>query len=328
MFPEFQSFLASRRQEIAHNEEGEFRETSEPDTSLASAKIMEQLGIARQPGITAHDQLSKWLLAASQAEREEAGLGLPIPASPVHFIPGQYNIYYDFKNTDIALDELQKAGVDIKGTLLDFGCSSGRNLAVLQKAFGEQLDLFGVDPATASIEWVNRHIPGVVAKVSLQEPPLPFDDGMFDLIIAKSIWTHFSEAAGKRWFSEMRRVMKKGGHFLFSVHGPHDIASRIIKDVPLPKYERFAGHEKWTRDTFLLDLVKTYERDGFYFQPFKQVGNQGDLRLIEDAVTDDWGLTFISPEYLRSMLPDDISIIQRSIGRTGNRHDVYVVRRD
>ena len=74
--------------------------------------------------------------------------------------------------------------------------------------------------------------------------------------------------------------------------------------------------------------MATYARDGFYFQPFKQVGNQGDLKLIEDAVTEDWGLTFISPDYLRSMLPDDISIVQRSIGRTGNRHDVYIVRRD
>src|SRR5690606_453466 len=94
----------------------------------------------------------------------------------VHFVAGQFPIFYDFKNTDIVLHELQKAGVTIRGRFLDFGCSSGRNLAVLGRAYPGELSLFGADPATASIDWLMGNIPGVHAVVSSQMPPLPYAD--------------------------------------------------------------------------------------------------------------------------------------------------------
>ncbi len=328
MLPVFRTFLEAHQNEIVTDTHDQLQKSAEPAVSPASLRILESIGISADGHSLAYDQLSKWVLGADGKTLYRADLALPIPAAPVHFVAGAYNIYYDFKNTDIVLDELQQAGVQIQGALLDFGCSSGRNLAVLRRAYGDGLDLYGVDPAGASIDWLNANVRGVQASVSRQEPPLPFEDSKFDIIIAKSIWTHFSPGAGRRWFAEMARILKKGGHFLFSVHGPHDIASRIVEDVPRPKYERFAGHENWTRDLFLIDLVERYESDGVYFQPYKQVGHQGDLNLIEGASTDDWGLTFISSDYLRSMLPFDLKIVNRAVARTGNRHDVYVVRRD
>lgn len=326
--PSFDAFLHNHRTELALESTGQLQRTSDAATFPASSRILASLGIAPSDNLPAYEQLSLWLLSADDATRKNADLALPIPPESTHFIPGQYNIFYDFKNTDIVLSELEEAGVNIRGSFLDFGCSSGRNLAVLRRAFGDELELYGADPAGASIAWLKQNIAGVDAVVSHQEPPLPFDDKKFDIIIAKSIWTHFSPSAGRRWFAEMARIMKPGGHFLFSVHGPHDIASRIINDIPRPKYERYAGHDHWTRDAFLADLVEKYDRDGFYFQPFKRVGYQADLKLIDGATTNDWGLTFISPDYLRSMLPADLAVVKRSIARTGNRHDVYIVRRN
>lgn len=329
----FESFLKEHRAEIVWEDDKTLRRDMHPQFSPASSQILSEIIVDSQlakpeNGAFPYAQLSKWLMAAPRDQRIRADLAIDIPPSPIHFVPGQYRIFYDFKNTDMVLSELLSAGIEIKGTLLDFGCSSGRNLAVLRRAFPSELQLFGVDPAQDSVEWLQKNVRGVSATVSKQSPPLPFDDEQFDIIIAKSIWTHFSPSAGRRWFAEMRRVLKKGGHFLFSTHGPHDVASRILLNIPSPRYDRYTGHEKWTREGFLMDLVDTYKRTGYYFQAFKEVGYQPDLHLIEDADTAEWGLMFVSPEYLKTMLPPDLSIVSRSVGRTGNRHDLYIVRRD
>lgn len=329
----FENFFKEHSAEIVWENDGTLRRDIHPRLSPASSKILSEIVADDQlakpeTGEQAYTQLSKWLLTAPRDQRVRADLAIDIPPSHIHFVPGQYRIFYDFKNTDMVLSELLSAGVQIKGTLLDFGCSSGRNLAVLRRAFPSELELFGADPAQASVDWLQQNVVGASAIVSKQNPPLPYDDGQFDIIIAKSIWTHFSPTAARRWFAEMRRVLKKGGHFLFSTHGPHDVASRVLLNIPSPRYDRYTGHEKWTSEGFLMDLVDTYKRTGYYFQAFKEVGYQPDLHLIEDADTADWGLMFISPENLKTLLPPDLSIVSRSVGRTGNRHDLYIVRRD
>lgn len=329
----FEEFLKDHSAEIVREADGSLCRDMHPRRSPACERILAEI-LADERLVKPdadghpHSRLSKWVMKASRDQRVAADLGIEIPPSDIHFVPGQYRIFYDFKNTDMVFDELQAAGIAIKGTLLDFGCSSGRNLAVLRRAFGSELELFGADPAQASIDWLNENVKGASAVVSNQNPPLPFDDGQFDIVIAKSIWTHFSSSAGRRWLAEMQRILKKGGHFLFSTHGPHDVASRILLDIPSPRYDRYTGHEKWTRDGFLLDLVETYQDKGYYFQAFKEVGYQPDLHLIENADTADWGLMFVSPDYLKTMLPEGLSIVSRSVGRTGNRHDLYIVRRD
>lgn len=329
----FKKFFEEHHAEIVWENDGTLQRDMHPRLSPASSRILAEIiadGQLTKPedDDRPYTQLSKWLVSAPQDQRVRADLAIDIPPSHIHFVPGQYRIFYDFKNTDMVLSELLSAGIEIKGSLLDFGCSSGRNLAVLRRAFASELQLFGADPAEVSIDWLQKNVAGVSAVVSKQLPPLPFDDGQFNIIIAKSIWTHFSPSAGRRWFAEMGRVLKKGGHFLFSTHGPHDVASRILLNIPSPRYERYTGHEKWTREGFLTDLVNTYQKTGYYFQAFREVGYQPDLHLIKNADTADWGLMFVSPEYLKTMLPPDLSIVGRSVGRTGNRHDLYIVRRD
>ena len=299
-------------------------------TSLIHASLVEK-GLGglpeRQPVETLHERMSQWLLQTGPSQREEAGLAISVPPSDVHFVPGKYGIYYDFKNTDQVVDALQSAGVALAGRVLDFGCSSGRNLAVLTRAFGPELVLYGVDPAASSIEWAKANVDGVSFDCNHQWPPLPFPDDHFDIIIAKSVWTHFGPEAAVAWFAEMERVLTPGGHLLFSSHGPHDIASRIAHNNPAPRYERFAGNAAWTRDTFLADAIAGLRAAQFYFQPYKEVGRQPDIKQIPDAEIAQWGLAFMLPEFVERALPANMSIVARSIGRTGNRHDLYVVRK-
>ncbi len=285
---------------------GELQTRTTDFAPLASLEIVKSLegreDILNPPrstdGIGVIDDLCEWILNAPLADRAAAGLDLEKPPAGFHHVPGKYPIFYDFHNLDIVLNELVQAGANLRGRFLDFGCSTGRNLAVMKRAFGDEFELYGVDPSGPSIDWLKRNIPEVNASRSSQNPPLEFDDAFFDIVVAKSIWTHFSPDAAKSWFSEISRCLKPGGFFFFSTHGPHDVASRIIRDIPRPKYERYTGHPHWTRDAFLQAIAEGFRSDGYFFQAFKEVSHQGDIKGAKDPTTTDWGLSFMLPDYV------------------------------
>lgn len=330
----FNTFLTAHRSEIRW-EDGNVRRRTRDYFPVATDRIVRSMEdcfpgaeleqLPRDGSLP--DRLSEWILSASESELALADLTLKRPPAGIHCVPGRYPIYYDFENLDIALTELLLAGASFEGNLLDFGCSSGRNLAVLERAFGENLKLYGADPSEPSINWVHETLPKVNAVCNEQDPPLPFESGIFDLVIAKSIWTHFSRRAAIAWFEEISRCLAPGGFFFFSTHGRHDIASRIVFDVPRPQYEKFDGHSSWTRNEFIAAAIGGLAESGFYFQPFKEVGQQGDLKGARDADTSDWGVTFYLPHYIKSILPCDLRLVRYSVARTGNRHDAYVLRK-
>ena len=330
----FERFLSEHRDEIRWLD-GTVRRRTIDYLPIATSRIVHFLADIFPRSDFAHwdndhhmaDQLSEWIVNAPDETLKIAGLSLKRPPAGVHMVPGRFPIFYDFENLDIALTELLLAGAGIAGNLLDFGCSSGRNLAVLQRAFPDELHLYGADPSAPSIDWVRQIIPDVRAVQNDQAPPMPLPSSHFDIVIAKSIWTHFSPVAATAWFKEIARCLKPGGYFFFSTHGRHDIASRIAYDVPRPRYDAFEGHTAWTKTEFLRAVIEALASDGVFFQPFKQVDHQRDLRGAHKATTEDWGVTFLLKDYVEKILPEDLAIARYSVARTGSRHDAYVVRK-
>lgn len=323
------------RDDFSCDENGSIRQFARIGATIASDALLNSLAQhpnldipVFEPNDKIHFQLANWILSLSDFDRKKLGLDQELPPKHIHYVRGATNLFYDLRNTDIILEELDNVGVRPTGKLLDFGCSSGRNIATLNRCFGAELDLYGVDPAQSSIDWARQQFPFANFTVNNQEPPLAFAPESFDLVVAKSIWTHFSASAAKKWFREIARVMKKGAHFFFSVHGPHDIAYRLTYNKPNPVYCHYTGNDAWTKDTFLSATIAGLEKDGFYFQAFKPGAHQGDLSEVENSTTSDWGLAFMLPNYLRKkLLPENLEILSRSIGRTGNRHDAYIVRK-
>src|SRR5207302_2008718 len=70
-----------------------------------------------------------------------------------------------------------------------------------------------------AIEWASRNLQPVEFFTSPAEPPLELDDGSLGLAFAISIWSHFEPPLGLRWFEEMHRVLRPGGHLVFTTHG-------------------------------------------------------------------------------------------------------------
>lgn len=116
---------------------------------------------------------------------------------------------------------LEASGVDGGSlrSILDFGCGSGRLLAGWH-LLDPGRKLHGCDIRKELVEWASRSFPpGVEFVRNALEPPLPYADGFFDLAYAASVFTHLSLSSQRAWRRELRRVLRKGGTLLVTLHG-------------------------------------------------------------------------------------------------------------
>lgn len=101
---------------------------------------------------------------------------------------------------------------------LDFGCGCGRIARYLLE--GPEIERYaGVDVDAVQVAWAARHLRGRF-EVMRPEPPLRFESSSFDVILAISIFTHFSNAEQLAWLSEIRRILKPGGLLVATTLAP------------------------------------------------------------------------------------------------------------
>lgn len=103
-------------------------------------------------------------------------------------------------------------------SLLDWGCGCGRLLSLIRLAV-QPVDLAGCDVDSEAIRWCREHLPGPDYEVSGFEPPLPYEDGRFDVIIGYSVMTHLAGDLQLRWLADLRRVLAPGGILVLTTHG-------------------------------------------------------------------------------------------------------------
>jgi SAM-dependent methyltransferase len=104
--------------------------------------------------------------------------------------------------------------------ILDFGCGCARILRWLP-AEVTKAQIFGCDIDEQAIEWCQQHFPEMDFLRNNFEPPLPYADQTFDLILNHSVFTHIDERMQDLWLAELCRVLKPEGLALLSVHGSY-----------------------------------------------------------------------------------------------------------
>jgi SAM-dependent methyltransferase len=208
----------------------------------------------------------------------------------------------------MVVDALASVGVDVAraGRGLDFGCSSGRVVRVLHAAYPD-LSLVGCDPNTGAVNWASEHLPGIDFFVSPQEPPLELEYGSLDFAYAISIWSHFAPDLGMRWFDEIHRSLRPGGHLVFTTHGLESIAYYANSGM-----RTLAQSEEIERAVF---------RDGYWYAP--EFGDYGDWGVINQS----WGTCFLSPEWVLNRLCPLWRVLEFAPGRNQSNQDVYVLQR-
>jgi SAM-dependent methyltransferase len=99
------------------------------------------------------------------------------------------------------------------GTLLDWGCGSGRITRHLPRH--TQAKILGRDPDAMTVGWCARNLPGDFGACGLH-PPLDLADGAIDAAISLSVFTHLGEATQGQWLAELARVIRPGGLLLLT----------------------------------------------------------------------------------------------------------------
>jgi SAM-dependent methyltransferase len=154
----------------------------------------------------------------------EGGSSLPVPAGVLRFlVAGTEDLTWFLQSGELGartlVDVLARQGrtLDHFESVLDFGCGCGRVIRHLKGMTGGEIH--GTDSNPIAIRWCQRNLSFARFRVNPLEPPLPYPDGMFDLVYAFSVFTHLTEPLQARWMDELRRVLVPGGMAILTVHG-------------------------------------------------------------------------------------------------------------
>jgi SAM-dependent methyltransferase len=118
--------------------------------------------------------------------------------------------------------------VDSFDSILDFGCGCGRTLLWMEE-IAKKSQLHGTDIDAEAIEWCRSNLLYVQFEVNAADPPLPYPDNAFDLVVNHSVFTHIDEDRQDRWLSELHRVSRPGAYLVLSVHGERALPDRSRK---------------------------------------------------------------------------------------------------
>lgn len=172
--------------------------------------------------------------------------GFPHPPSKLIFtiiaIPWVSEFYksgkiiFDDMNTMFAKNKIE---LPEQTNILDFGCGCGR--IIRHFAAQNKHNLFGSDLNPELISWCDKNLTFGKFTINNLVPPMRYEDNFFDLIYARSVFTHLGKELQLGWINEMKRILKPGGLFYFTTHGKVTIA-------PLSKTEQ----EQFNSDEIVL----------------------------------------------------------------------------
>lgn len=122
---------------------------------------------------------------------------------------------------------LVECGVQQDAKILDFGCASGRILAHLCAHYP---NVTGVDIDSRCVEWILAHLPRTIKAAPVTSfASLPLEDRSFNVIIARSVFTHIRDRA-LMTLMELHRILKPGGIALVSISD--DFTWKQYRDGP------------------------------------------------------------------------------------------------
>ncbi len=180
--------------------------------------------------------------------------------------------------------------------VFDWGCGAGRVTRHIIDRF-PAARVRGADIDREAVRWADANLGGEFTTCGLA-PPLPYDDGSFDLITAFSVFTHLRRADQAAWLDEMRRLLRPGGVLLATTHGT------------------FAGGWLFPDPTEFRRVFENDFYDGF-----------GDDNLGHVASAEYYRATYQTIAYTRDAWAAHFDVVDVVEGGLHNLQDVWILRR-
>jgi SAM-dependent methyltransferase len=167
--------------------------------------------------------------------------------------------------------------------VLDLGCGEGYCSRLLAR--GGAREVLGIDVSSGMIEAARREEQreplGLSFDVGDATALSNLDSGRFDLVLAMFLFNYLTTHAMARCMSEVARVLRRGGRFVFAV--PHP-AMPFLRAPEPPFYfelpgrdyfelrdQRFAG-KIWKRDGSALEVQLVHKTVEDYFTALRSAG--------------------------------------------------------
>lgn len=115
--------------------------------------------------------------------------------------------------------------------LLDVGCGTGTDLEKLFVRFGEDVELYGVEPSKDMLKQISKTVSEsrTVHLSNAKAGKLPYKDNFFDYVTCSLVLHHLSDSDQQKALEEMRRVIKPNGTVLIKEWGrPQNVFGRFI----------------------------------------------------------------------------------------------------
>jgi len=219
--------------------------------------------------------------------------GLPVPSlNLVYSTTAYYDLdkylkggLADYKSIN---QILENSGFEISSfsNILDFGCGCGRIIRHLKSL--KNTDVYGVDINKRCILWCDKNLKFAKFKKNSIAPSLDFNDETFDFIYAVSVFTHLNEDLQISWMKEFKRILKKNGLLLLTLHtslGNYHIVSneekkKFLSGELLIQYEKYVG-TNFCNVFHPKSYIKNKLSKGF---TILDIANSGDKGFRQDII--------------------------------------------
>jgi ubiquinone/menaquinone biosynthesis C-methylase UbiE len=198
-------------------------------------------------------------------------------------------------------------------TILDFGCGCGRMVRFLNNTSASKT-IHACEVNPDHVGWCRDNLNNVKVSQCDVLPPLPYQDQMFDLIYGLSVFTHLSESHAAQWLSEMKRVLKRDGILIVTIHGL--TALNTIKDSTLHQ-QMFNLNSELAGQT-----IEKFQKKPFVY--FKY--DQNTIELAKAG--DEYGNAFIHPDYIyENWAKAGFKVLEVISGGLRNWQDIVILQR-
>jgi len=134
--------------------------------------------------------------------------------------------------------------------ILDVGCGTGAILRHLSSK--SYVNLHGMDMSNYAMNRLQEY--GINTKIG-RLPLIPFDDGIFDLVIASEVLEHVIRR--RKFVKEICRVLKPGGRALIFV--PDDCLGPISEPDHVIKYTNESLRRFLSKEMNVVDISTIYD---------------------------------------------------------------------